>query len=104
MPARRLSARIIVSRSLQCRLTQLETRCALKVDPPEAIAVLFVEPDGHGGRRQFVRAEELGGPGAWHRLPDETEEDFKRRVMDDVPKGSASVSVVMFSPATPSVA
>jgi hypothetical protein len=100
MPTRRLSAKAIESRSLQRRLKQLETRHALKVNPPEAMAVIFTEPDGSGGRRECDRAEESGGPGVWYRQPGESEQDFQERVMDDVPKGCGPcVPLVFFIPA-----
>jgi hypothetical protein len=98
MPTRRLSARAIDSRSLHHRLTQLESRVGIDADPPEPVAVVFVEPNGEFGGRECHsdRAEELGGGRVWNREPHETQEQFKQRVMADAKCIRPNISTVIF--------
>jgi hypothetical protein len=94
MTRRRSTARAIAARSLQSRLTDLEDRAGINAEPLGAFFVAFVDRDGpcHSDR-----ASELDGSVVWHREQDETQEDFKQRVMADAPKGSGqSFSVVIF--------
>ena len=99
MPVRRLSARAIDRRSIHRRLTELESRAAINDEPSPIIAVEFVEPNGRFGGRECCsdRASELMGELVWHRRTDETQEQFKGRVMADVPQRKGpNATVIIF--------
>lgn len=101
MPPRRLSARAIGRRSLQRRLTELESQGGINAEPMEPMAVVFVEPNGEFGGQQCYsdRASEWGSGRIWDRKHEESQEDFAKRVMDDVPKPTGlNCSVVIFWP------
>jgi hypothetical protein len=94
MTRRRSTARAIAARSLQSRLTDLEDRAGINAEPFGAFFVAFVDRDGPC---HCDWASELDGSVAWHREQDETQEEFKQRVMADAPKGSGqSFTVVIF--------
>ena len=101
MLRRQSSARAIDRRSFDRRLSELESHAAINDKPSQPIAVVFVEPNGHFGGRECHsdRASELGGYLVWHRKPDEAQENFKQRVMGDVPERKGpNVTVIIFWP------
>jgi len=65
------------------RLTELECRAAMNDKPPLIIRVVFVDRNGEcPSDRASVLMAEL----EWHRSKDETQEQFKRRVMANAPQ------------------
>jgi hypothetical protein len=90
MPTRRLSARVNDSRSLQRRLAKLESEAGVNAEPLGPIAVVFVKPNGHFGGEECEsdRASDIGGGHEWRLKEDESQEDFRRRVMADAPKAT----------------
>jgi hypothetical protein len=90
--------------SLQHRLMQLEARLGLNDETRwwEPIGIVFVEPTERFGGRECCsdRAEELRGTREWDRRQDETQEQFKARVMADLPerRDHPNFTVVIFWP------
>jgi hypothetical protein len=64
--------------------------------------VKFVEPDGRFGASECRsdRASDLSGDLVWPRKQDETQEEFKRRVMADVrERRGSNRTLIIFDPA-----
>jgi hypothetical protein len=73
-----------VNKSIR-RLDRLEARAGINVELPEAIVVQFVEPSEEFGNRpcRSDRAEADGR--TWYPMPSETEVDFEKRVLAELP-------------------
>jgi hypothetical protein len=80
------------------RLTQLEQRARIHHPPQPVIFVTCVRPNGQfGGERCHSNRAECDDR-VWERAPGETQQDFERRVREDLKRHEDRPTVVIFFP------
>jgi hypothetical protein len=76
------------------RLKRLEEKSNISASPGPLIAVRFVSP---GGRSSPPNRAECGDQ-VWEREPQETVQDFERRVLENIQRHEDGATVVIFFP------